>query len=211
MVNFPVNPARMALINVDMQNVFVEETPDGLVVLNRINHLAEVCREAGIPVVHVRHVLLPDASNAGVFGELVPEAKEGARNPDSEGAAWHKDLIIAPEDIRLEKPRFGAFHATDLELLLRSHGIDTVMITGIRTNICCDTTAREAMQREFRVFFLSDATATCDGEDISAAELQKATLWSMRIIAQVLSADEMIEKIRHAASITDKFEQRTLT
>jgi len=79
MVNFPVNPARMALINVDMQSVFVEETPDGLVVLNRINRLAEVCREAGILVVHVRHVLLPDASNAGVFGELVPEAKEGAQ------------------------------------------------------------------------------------------------------------------------------------
>ena len=77
------------------------------------------------------------------------------------------------------------------------------MITGIRTNICCDTTAREAMQREFRVFFLSDATATCDGEDISAAELQKATLGSMRIIAQVLSTDEMVEKIRRTASITE--------
>lgn len=194
-------PARMALINVDMQNCFVDETPDGLIVLDRINRLASVCREAGIVVVHVRHVLLPDGSNAGVFGELVPEAKTGARSPDSEGAAWHKGLVMDQRDIRLEKPRFGAFHATDLELLLRSRGINTVIITGIRTNICCDTTAREAMQREFHVFFLSDATATCDGEDISAAELQKATLWSMKIVAQVLSVDEMIEKIRRAASV----------
>lgn len=159
-----------------------------------------MCRAAGILVVHVRHVLLPDASNAGIFGELVPEAKEGARSPDSVEAAWHRGLVIEPGDIRLEKPRYGAFHGTDLEVLLRSRGIDTVIITGIRTNICCDTTAREAMQREFRDFFLSDATATCDGEDISAAELQKATLWSMRIIAQVLSTDEMIEKISHSDS-----------
>jgi len=129
--------------------------------------------------------------------------RKKARSPDSEGAAWHNGLVIAPEDVRLEKSRFGAFHATDLELLLRSRRIDTVMITDIRTNIYCDTTAREAMQREFRVFFLSDATATCDGEDISAAELQKATLWSMRIITQALSTDEMVEKIRHAASIIE--------
>ena len=164
MVNFPVVPARMALINVDMQNVFVDEAPDGLIVLDRINRLAAVCREAGILVVHVRHVLLPDASNAGVFGELVPEAKEGARSPESEGAAWHQGLSIEPGDIRMEKPRYGAFHATDLELLLRSRGIDTIIVTGIQTNICYDTTAREAMQREFHVFFLSDATATSDGE-----------------------------------------------
>ncbi len=142
MVNVPVIPARMALINVDMQNVFVDETPDGLVVLDRINRLATVCREPGGLVIHVRHVLLPDSSNAGIFGELVPEAKAGARSPESEEAAWHKRLVMEPGDIRLGKPHYGAFHGTDLEVLLRSRGIDSVIITGIRSNICCDTTAR---------------------------------------------------------------------
>jgi len=58
------------------------------------------------------------------------------------------------------KPRFGAFQGTDLELILRSRGIDTVIVTGVATNVCCDTTAREAAVRDFRVFFLSDGTAT---------------------------------------------------
>jgi len=60
----------------------------------------------------------------------------------------------------LEKPRFGAFHAAHLELLLRARGIDTLIITGIATNVFCETTAREAAVRDFRVFFLSDGTAS---------------------------------------------------
>ena len=60
----------------------------------------------------------------------------------------------------LEKPRFGAFHGTDLELILRSRGIDSVIISGIHTTVCVDTTAREADMRDFRVFFLSDGTST---------------------------------------------------
>ena len=71
-----------------------------------------------------------------------------------EAAALHKELVVDPADILLEKPRYGAFHATDLEMILRTHGIDTLIITGIATNVCCETTAREAMVRDFRVFFL---------------------------------------------------------
>lgn len=60
-------------------------------------------------------------------------------------------------------------------MILRSRGVDTVMITGIATNICCETTAREAAQRDFHVFFLSDGTATKEMNGVSADELQRAT------------------------------------
>ena len=64
MTNFAVVPARLALINVDIQNVFVEgSAPDGLVVLERINRLAEVCREAGIVVFHLRHTIFNQLIN----------------------------------------------------------------------------------------------------------------------------------------------------
>jgi biuret amidohydrolase len=60
------------------------------------------------------------------------------------------------------KPRFGSFYGTDLELILRSRGIDTLILGGINTNVCVDTTAREAAVREFRLLFLSDGAANFD-------------------------------------------------
>ncbi len=105
-------------------------------------------------------------------------------------------LLSRSEDIILDKPRFGAFFGTNLEQILRSHGIDTLIIGGIATNLCCETTAREAMQREFRVFFLSDGTATAAIGELSAAELQRASLATLGFLfARVLTVEEMIEKI----------------
>src|SRR6516164_2835080 len=178
MVDFAVVPERTALVNVDMQNCFVQgspfSAPDGLLVLDRINRLAAACRAAGILVIHASHVLRPDGSNAGVLSEIAPIVEQGIINKGSESAALHKGLMVDPRDILLEKPRFGAFHSTDLELLLRSRGIDTIIVTGIATNVCCETTAREATVRDFRVFFLSDGTTTFDIGGVPAGEIQKA-------------------------------------
>jgi len=187
-----------------MQNCFVEASPisapDGLAVLDRINELATACRAVGILVIHTSHVLRPDRSNTGVLGETAPPVRAGVLDKGSASAALHHSLFIDPRDILLDKPRFGAFHATDLELILRSRGIDTVIVSGIATNICCETTAREAMVRDFHVFFLSDGTATLGMGDASAAELQKATLATLGFLfAQVLTVDEMIRRIRSAA------------
>jgi len=203
MGDFAVVPERMALLNIDMQNCFVEGSPiaapDGLTLLGRINRLSAVCRKASIPVIHTSLVLRPDGSNMGVLGETSPPAKAGILNKGSVSAALHNGLVVDPRDILLDKPRFGAFHGTDLELILRSRNVDTVIISGIATNVCCETTAREAMVRDFHVFFLSDGTATAPMGNSSAAELQKATLATLGFLfAQVLTVDEMIEKIRTA-------------
>ena len=117
----------------------------------------------------------------------------------SESAALHKKLVVDARDILLDKPRHGAFQSTDLELILRSRGIDTVIISGVATSVCCETTAREAVARDFHVFFLSDGTATADMPGASAAELQKATLATLGFLfAQVLTVDEMMQKIWQA-------------
>ncbi|MEZ4731550.1 MAG: isochorismatase family cysteine hydrolase [Caldilineaceae bacterium] len=203
-MNFAVEPQRMALINVDMQNCFVHNSPiaapDGLALLARINQLAAVCRAAGIPVIHTSHVVRPDGSNMGLLAEIEP-VKAGIINQGASSAALHKDLVVDPRDILLEKPRFGAFYGTDLDMILRTRGIDTVIIAGIATNVCCETTAREAMVRDFRVFFLSDGTATFGMGDVSGAELQKATLATLGLVfAHILSLDAMIEQIQRAAA-----------
>ena len=206
MVDFDVNPKRTALLNVDMQNCFVEgyptSAPDGLVVVERINLVSAECRKAGIPVIHTRNVFRPDGSNIGILGQFDPHVKNGFLSEGSEAAALHKGLVVAPGDILLDKPRFGAFHGTDLELILRSRGIDTLIITGIATNVCCETTAREAAVRDFRVFFLSDGTATFGIGELSPAELQRVTCATLGLLfAQVLTADEMLRKIERASRL----------
>lgn len=203
MADFDVSPERTALINVDLQNHFVERAPEGFAVLERINQLAADCREAGILVVHTAHVLEPDGSNVGVLGDLVPAIKEkGSLYRGSRSAALHKDLTVEPNDIYLEKPRFGAFHGTDLENMLRSRGVDTIIVSGISTPVCCDTTAREANARDFRVLFLSDATAVSGVTPEEAVRFQQGTLDTLDgLFAQVLTLDQLRQKIGDPAAV----------
>ncbi len=200
MPNFSATPARTALINVDMQNCFLEgypiSAPDGLLILERVNRLAAACRKAGVLVIHASIVVRADGSNLGVLGEFSQPVKDGILNKGSESSALHKGLVIDPRDILLDKPRFGAFHGTDLELILRSRGIDTLIIAGVATNVCCETTAREAAVRDFHVFFLSDGTATAPMGNLSAEQLQSATCTTLGFLfAEVLTVDQMIAKL----------------
>ena len=78
-------------------------------------------------------------------------------------------------------------------------GVDTVIITGIETNVCCETTAREAMVRDVRAFFISDATTTGGVPGLDVAEVQRASLATVgRFFAQVATVDEMIGWITSA-------------
>jgi ureidoacrylate peracid hydrolase len=153
-------------------------------------------------VVHTRHVLRPDGSNVGILGTLHAPIRAGLLSIGTPATNLHSALEIEPDDLLLDKPRYGAFHGTDLELILRGLGIDTVIIAGIATNICCDTTAREAAVRDFRVLFLRDGTATKGATGLSPQTVQTATLATMDdAFGQVLSIAETIEKIRQALSV----------
>jgi len=205
MADFTVDPTRTALINVDMQRCFVEGTPlaspDGLALAARVNRLSAVCREAGATIVHTRGWMRPDGSNLGVMGEIVPPFLYGLYTAGAETAEIHPAVVVEDGDVIVNKPRYGAFTGSELELILRSKGIDTVIITGIATNICCETTAREAAQLDFRVFFLSDGTATKEMNGVPAEVLQRATCASLGMVfAQIATVDEMIGKIRGAAA-----------
>jgi nicotinamidase-related amidase len=203
--DFQLIRARTALINVDLQNCFVAgsevSAPDGPVVLDRVNRFADSCRRAGILVVHTRFVLRPDGSNAGVLAEIAPPVKAGILNDGSRSAAFHPGLTIGADDLVVEKPRFGAFHRTELETILRARGIDTLMISGLMSNVCCETTAREAMMRDFHVFFLADGTATGAMGGLSPDELHRSTLATLRfLIAEVLTIEQMTRKIARAVT-----------
>ncbi len=202
--DFAVVPNKMALINVDMQNLFVDgyplSAPDGLELLERVNKFSDVCRGAGITVIHAMHVMRPDGSNIGVLGDIIPAVREGVINKGAEASLLHEGLDVKDGDIVLEKPRFGAFHGTDLDLILRPRGIDSVIITGITTSVCCETTAREANARDYQVFFLSDGTSTFAFGGLSKEEIERATCVTLaHAFAQVLTVGEMTAKIKQAS------------
>jgi nicotinamidase-related amidase len=197
MIDWKLPAGRTALLNVDLQTFFVESAPDGWGVLQRVNGLAEACREVGILVIHTMHVLRPDGSNTGVLGRLVPAVRdEGFLYAGASTAALHAELVVAPDDVVLEKPRFGAFHGTDLEMILRARDIDTVIITGISTDVCCDTTAREANARDFMVLFVSDGTAVNAEDHEAAAVSQRATLSVIDgLFGRVVTLDDVMGMI----------------
>jgi ureidoacrylate peracid hydrolase len=195
-----LDPVRTALIDVDMQRCFVEGTPlaspDGLELVDRVNRVSAACREAGALVVHTRMWMRADGTNIGVMGQLVPPFIVDLYTEGAPSAELHDRLEVAPTDVIVNKPRYGAFSGTDLELLLRSHGVDTVVISGIATNICCETTAREAAQRDFRVLFLSDGTATKEMDGVPAAALQQATCSSLSMVfARITTVDAVISAL----------------
>ena len=123
MVQFDVVESRIALVTIDLQRCFVDgmlSGLNGLDVVRRVNEIASTCRSVGIPVIHVRQVLRADGSNAGVFGEIHPFVHDGFFAADSPHAAFHDELVVDRSDIVIEKPRYGAFHGPDLEVILRS-------------------------------------------------------------------------------------------
>ena len=201
MPDFPLSPATTALINVDMQCCFVEGSPlaapGGPALVSRINRLISTCRATGSLVAHTRVWMAGDGSNLGVMAELVPPFIIDLYTEGAPTAELHPALDVAPSDLIVNKPRYGAFHGTDLAEQLRSRGIDSVIISGIATNICCETTAREAAQRDFRVVFLSDGTATKEMNGVAPADLQRATLASLGMVfAQIATIGEVEDKLR---------------
>lgn len=204
MVEFAVDLAKTALLVIDMQNVFVSEgyafcAPKGRDLAQRLTPLLARCRERGLPLVYTAHVIRADRSNLGVLGKIHPATSQGALEQDSDSAAFYPALAPQAGDILVEKPRYGAFHGTDLELILRQRGIETVVISGIATNVCCDTTAREATMRDFQVIFLADGTECRDLPDlgcgpVSHEELQRVTVTNLgRGFAQIMSISQFLD------------------
>src|SRR6516164_10934541 len=115
MTDFKFDPRRTALINIDMQNCFVENSPvaapRGREILPRINKLADVCRKRGALVIHTLHLVRPDGSNTGVMVQIIPAVAAGVINKGSKQAELHPHIVVGTSYILLEKPRFGAFTA----------------------------------------------------------------------------------------------------
>jgi ureidoacrylate peracid hydrolase len=168
-----LEPARTALLVIDMQNHFVGrgqpgEVPVARGIVGNINALATVLRQAGGTVAWIRTILRPrDVAAWSVFlDHFYTAAKRGetmrSLAPGGSGIAFWRDLDIREADWRVTKRRFSALiqGSSTLERRLRGAGIDTLLIAGTLTQVCCESTARDAMMRNFKVIMLGDANAT---------------------------------------------------
>ncbi|KAK9691420.1 hypothetical protein RND81_09G195700 [Saponaria officinalis] len=163
------DPKTSALLVIDMQNYFA---PMATPILSAIKTTINLCQSAGIPVIFTRH-RHKAGDDGGVLGEwwdgdlIIDGTAESELIPEVFSAANTRKVEV------VEKETYSAFRNTRLEERLGELGVKEVIITGVMTNLCCETTAREAFVRGFRVFFSTDSTAT------SSRELHDATLMNL--------------------------------
>ena len=200
-MKFDFDPKRMALIVVDMQNDFVKpgapmQVPKATEMVPRLKRLIEYCRKKEIPVLYTAHVHSPDGSDMGLMDDFwAPIAQRKALVDGTEGADIYPEIAPKPGEPVIKKHRYSGFYGTDLEIRLRNLGVEAVAITGTVTNICCESTARDAQFRDFKVVFVSDCTGAMDIEGMSADEIQKATLNSVNsCVAMVMDSEELIKR-----------------
>jgi ureidoacrylate peracid hydrolase len=199
-----LDPKHTALIVVDVQNDFCASggmmDSEGLdltavqAMADRLPSLIEAARRAGVLVVFVRNVYSTEGniylSDAWLEQASRRRGDSYTKRPVCAEGSWEGDFYgsVRPEasDPVITKHRFSAFHNTDLETVLRSHGIRTLVMSGVASNVCVETTAREAFVRDYYVVFLRDGTATYFEAD------HQATLRVIdRFFGQVVSIAEV--------------------
>jgi len=161
-----------ALLVIDMQKHWVDSAGLGYIerargIVPNINELAGVLRSSGGTVVWVVCSFSASGRSAWpMLFENLEETADGARmraalTPGSPMHELWPGLDVHPGDPVVAKDRFSAFirGASELEQLLRARGIDTVLVAGVATNVCCESTARDAMMLDFRTVMIEDATA----------------------------------------------------
>ena len=180
-------PAQTALLVIDMQNAFVApgavlECPVARDIVPNINHLANRMRAKGSTVIWVRCTFERSghASWSVYFDNFAPDDPEkvrGAMYAGTQGHAFWPELDIHDGDLVVDKDRFSAFiqGSSNLESELRGRDIDTLAITGTVTNVCCESTARDGMMRDFRCIMIEDANAARTDEEHVAGAHDRGT------------------------------------
>lgn len=197
-----LDATKTALVVVDMQNAFLQpgmllEVPIAREIVPNINHLARALRTAGGRVVWLRATMAGQRQAWSVwFDHLVTRSAadecEAVLTPGHQGFELYGALDVRSADLIVDKKRFSPFNpgSSELDAQLRALGIDSLIITGTLTNNCCECTARDAMMLNYKVVFVSDATATRTDEE------HNATLGNIaRVVGEVATTEQAIGKL----------------
>lgn len=156
---------KSALLVIDMQNHFLEPASSsficgGAAIMPGVRRLIKSFRRVARPVIYTCHVHHPDRIDAGIMewwweGMCVEGSRESEVHPFLSPLKREKIVL---------KHRYSAFFNTDLDTVLRCCRIEDLVICGVMTNMCCESTARDAFARDYRSFFLADGTGTINEE-----------------------------------------------
>jgi ureidoacrylate peracid hydrolase len=199
-----LRPGKTALIVVDVQNDFchnqgvfgkgnfnlshVEKAVNNL--LSFINQ----CRQYNLPIIFVRTVHSSWTDSESWIGRLEGAAREmPICRPESWGVEFYK---VKPRtgDFIVTKHRFSGFVGTDLDLVLRSKGIETLLMTGVATNVCVETTARDGFNRDYRIILVEDCCAAFSEEEHASTITNMSKYFGMVTNSEVLM--ELIAKLK---------------
>jgi ureidoacrylate peracid hydrolase len=201
-----LDPARTALVVIDLQHAFMNAAvghavcPAAVAIVPAVNRLAAAVRATGggvfwIQMTHDQRCL----DEWSVAHEMAsPAMREKRIAALSEGTLGHQlwpELDVRPEDELVKKYRYSAFMpgTSQLPERLRRRGFDTVLITGTVTNVCCESSARDANMTNFRTIMVSDANAAA-----SQAEHDAALAAFYNVFGDVMDTDMVIERLRRA-------------
>lgn len=198
-----IDPRHTAILLIDMQKDLVY---DGFLcdqagrdltatrsVIPKMQKLLTTARACGALVCHVGFWTLPD--NGSDSGPWLAQRRRSTYSSDvlciaeTDGAAFIDELSPEPGELVVRKHRYSAFKGTDLEMNLRAREIKTVIATGVSTNVCVESTLRDAFETGFYVCIASDATASWD------MALHEATLQTVTHRFGLVSTADEIEKI----------------
>lgn len=221
---FPMDPAKAAVIVVDMQNEFGSKGGmfdrigiDVAPIQAAIAPTRRVCvaaRAAGVKVVYLKMGFRPDLSDLGAeesvnrVSHLRSGVGETVRRPDGrEGRilvrdGWGTEIVEGlepkPGDVVLWKHRYSGFYQTELEAVLRNAGIDALLMTGCTTSVCVESTMRDAMFRDFRCLLLTDCTAEPLGSGEQRTNKDASTLLAERVFGWVATSAKVLDALEIA-------------
>ena len=211
-----LDPARTALLVVDMQHDFLAEngyfalkgydpTPLRTIIPN-VAQLVIAMRDWGARIVWTRQGYRADAADASPYeiwraeraGIALGPEQAGALTRGSPGYDMVAELPVAPCDIIVDKTANGAFYGTDLELILRAQGITHLVFAGCTTDVCVHSTLREANDRKFQCLLVEDACASADAY-AHAAAIHMVTVED-GIFGTVADTAALLSAVRHRSS-----------
>lgn len=200
-------PSRTALLVVDMQNAFMLPGVAHSLCLTaqeivpNINRLAQALRDTGGTVVWIKTTYTDESLQSwstlyDMVGPAGTERRARALAAGSKGHELWAGLDVRPGDLAVEKNRYSAFiqGSSELAAILRERGLDTLLVTGTVTNVCCESTARDAMMLNFKTIMVSDGNAAVTDELHNASLIAFYTTFG-----DVMSTDFAIECLKRNA------------
>ena len=197
---------QVALLVIDVQREYFDEDGPAYVehardIVGNVNRLVDLFRVEGLPIVFVRHAHRAEGSDAGRMGDFSAPDEADSFVEGTPRAELLPDLHAEPNDVVVLKRRYSAFLNTDLEAVLHTARTRAVVICGLMTSFCCETTARDAHGRDYEVLFVADAVEGPDLEDAEGREVPHDAVLANTVtalgagFAEIVGTDDVVARL----------------